>query len=336
MYKKDLLKNAFAHIEPSADFVSRTLDKLEAETEYGRIRRPWRLKSSCTLILCLGVLLVLPLAAVVPSLSGQRLPLSPAGYATELDGCPVPYESLRLPPDDGQDFSEEALASNYTLTDFALGNYTSGLSHAALAVKGTVTAIRFNDYAYDSIDAGLPASHYKHRLRHQERSVVYEVRVEKIFGARPEEAAVQPGDLLIAENRLLNMAAASLTDPAGRIQAGHQYILTVGKGCRHLISGWPSAYTFEGDYVAESPYFLTNSHTPPIQLTQDGGYLFFARTDAVRPAGWLDLLTDNTVRVVMPAETDPLYKEHMYLRAGPAFEDDFQRLVDQNFATQTK
>ena len=120
MYKKDLLTNAFTRIEPSADFVSRTLDRLEDETEYGRIRRPWRLKSGCTLILCLSVLLVLPLAAVVPSLSGQRLPLSPAGYVPELDGCPVPYESLQLPPDDGQDFSEEALASNYTLTDFAL------------------------------------------------------------------------------------------------------------------------------------------------------------------------------------------------------------------------
>ena len=340
MYKKNSLENAFSHIEPSPDFVSRTLDRLEAETEYGRTSRPWRSKGRRALVLCLNVLLVLLLAGVVPSLSGRLLFAPPAdsaaGPVLTLDGLPVPYASLRLPPDDGLDFSEEALASSYTLTDFALGDYTSDLSYTALAVKGTVTAIRFNHYAYASTDADLPASDGEHRLRYQESCVVYEIRVEKVYGARQEEAAIRPGDLLITENRLLGMTAASLTDPVGRIQVGHRYILAVGKGHGRLTVGWTPSRTLEGDYIMESPYFLTHLHTPPIQLTLDGGYLFFARTDTARPAGWLDLLNEDTVRVLMPDETDALYKERMYLRAGPAFEDDFQRLVNQNLPARSE
>jgi len=123
--------------------------------------------------------------------------------------------------------------------------------------------------------------------------------------------------------------------------------LTVSRGSGDLISPGDRAQydAVIGDTTAESPYFMMFTFTPQIELTLDGGYLFYANenVDVEKPqagigSGWVGLVNDETVRVILDGESgaltpddcnDALYRDYMRLRADSAFEADFQNLVDQ-------
>lgn len=265
-----------------------------------------------------------------------------------LDGNPVLYSSLKFAESAAVD--RPADLTGGALTDMAMpGNYALYWpGEADLVVKATVMEVRFNRYP---VKFQVKKEDYKAFLTDEENqfieqtifTIVHEIRIDRVYYA-DGGSPVQPSDLLVIENSLQYQDPDS---PGSGLQPDHQYILTVSRGDGDLVSPGDRAQydAVIGNTTAESPCFMMFTFTPQIELTLDGGYLFYANEDvkAEKPqegigSGWVGLINDETVRVILDGQTgalnpddssDALYRDNMRLRADSTFEADFQNLVDQ-------
>lgn len=320
------LRTAFTYIQPSPDFEDRTLARLRKSGRgKGHMIRNVLISGGITAAACLAVvctLIFVPwhgLWAGGPAHTATSA-VTTSGVTTSAllqhDGNCVYYEELGLPPDDALDFSGETFgAETYSVVCKMAPDHTRSLGESSLVVTGTIEGVRCKHYYYD--EAAALQSEPEQRLQYQVDTIVYDIRVEKIFGAREEAAHIQTGDVIVTENQLIGMVDAAMAQANQRMQQGHQYIIMIAKGDDHLISD-------KGIVTKESPYYVAGdlAALPLIELTPSGDCLFNA-------LGWGELLTADAVPVVMPESVERLPEEGMYLRTGDAFAADLQRLVDE-------
>ena len=330
----DKLQNAFAHIEPSGDFANRTLDRMDTgRPENIAVSKRRLAVLGLATIFCLTVAVGLPFllnarraAVIAPGASQSIVSRWPRPTG------PVAFADLDLPPADGLDFSDETFGpGSYVIMCGMSPYYTKDMTGAELAIKGRVEKVRFNHYECDEKGQSASMDFNDPNIRLQDDTLVYEIRVQKVFGARQSAADVRAGDLITTENLLYSIQASELAQSYRRMQEGHEYILMIGKQSIQ-VSNEQGGLTHNRFFTKESPYFLSGSleTLPMIELTRDGGYLFFAGDTSEEAFGWSDLLSEDTVHVNMPDAADLILQEHMHLRYGPGFEEDFQKLVDRN------
>ena len=170
--------------------------------------------------------------------------------------------------------------------------------------------IRFKDYTY-VIESGEDQSEETQAAR---QSVIYEVRVDKIYNSSLPFSA---DETILIENDLYSYT--SLASSVEKLNINRQYILA-------LYENEGEVYVeAETENVGNTEKFESNlsvlyPFTPQIEITKDGQYLF--------PDHWKALLNDKTKTVIMDGEEGFGYYGEMKLREDPAFEDDFQKVVD--------
>ena len=221
-----------------------------------------------------------------------------------LDGSPVPYSSLHFGYTEAVTYPD---IIDQTPSMDIVAFSEEMLAQSQLVVIATVKDVRFNQYFT-----------YTH-------TAVYTLRINRIFYS---ELDVSEGETFMVEQMLYG---GTMSDSEFGLQPGGRYILPI---CAD--DGIIAEYDIdETRYTAakESGYTLVYPFQPMIELTSDGGYLFFAQynTDGIG-LGWTSLINADTVDVVMDvdtaSDTDSLI-DSMKLRADTQFEHDFQALVDQ-------
>lgn len=317
--RNECLDRAFGGIRPSAGFAealeARLREKRRAAARGRRIRRPVLAAAACGVFLCASLFL-LPKEEVSPPPAAS----DGAGSAAVLTG-PVDYADLQLPPDDGLELEGEAGTYPTGDADILLGNAVTGLAGCTALVRGTVEQVRVNRYVFQP----------EGEVRWRDDAIVYEIRVEYVYGARGDLAELQAGDSLVLENLMYTLTSASLEGYAQRMQAGHTYVIPVRQEPTQIWAPGMSEMILDDSLRKESPYCVRNPILPPVERTLDNCYLFFGKWMRGEAVGWYDLIGEDTVHVIMPEEADPAFKENMYLRPGAAFDANLQRLADQYF-----
>lgn len=366
MNKSDY-KSAFSKIQPSDSFNERTIAYLKqnmkvsvAKTHSSSKALKYALAGtalvSCLVIAVMllpGVMLMVKTQPTTQSVPMQQSNLSESfttqitgqttSQATEstqlgLDGKPVLFSSLKFAASDPMDWPDNFSSG---LTDrLMLGNYaTCWASNTELVVKATVQVVRFNQYP---LKFKVKKEDYKSFLTEKEneymlktiQTVVYEIRIDHVYYA-DSSSLVKAGDRLVIENSLEFL---DRDYPQISLEKSHQYILSVNHDTGELVA--PAERTqydaVIGDTTAESSYYMQFLDTPQIEITQDGSYLFYAGLTVQSQvpiksvgSGWVDLINDKTVQVIMDADTNFLYKNQMKLRTDKLFETEFQTLVDK-------
>jgi len=370
-------RSAVAPIQPSQDFYTKTISYLQrAQSERKQMKSRRRLFrpavwTGAAALVCLTIAIMFfsgvpgadkiwtmlrpgaaqtgqhPTSGPTASLVASSSSMSGTSSLC-LDGSPVLYSSLKFAAAAAVDRPADLTGGG--LADMAMpGNYALYWpDSASLVVKATVMEVHFNRYP---VKFQVKKEDYKAFLTDEENqfieqtifTIVHEIRIDRVYYA-DGSGPVQPGDLLVIENSL------QYQDPDGPgsgLQPDHQYILTVSRGSGDLVSPADRAQydAVIGQTTAESPYFMMFTFTPQIELTLDGGYLFYANEDVKvsKPqagigSGWVGLINDETVRVILDGQTgalnpddssNALYRDNMRLRADSDFEADFQNLVNQ-------
>ena len=257
---------------------------------------------------------------------------------TGLDGKSILFSSLKFAVSDPIDWPDDV--SHGILDRLMPRNYASGWSkNTDLIIKATVTGVRFNKYSLkfkvkkEDYKAFLTAKENEYMLK-TIQTVVYEVRIDHVYHT-DSDSKVKTGDELVIENSLEYL---DRDYPRIGLLKSHQYILSVNHDTGELVAPAERAQykAVIGNTTAESGYYMQFMDTPQIEITQDGSYLFYAvqtvqsqvPTKGVS-SGWVDLVNEKTVQVIMDSNINDLYKNPMKLRADKSFEIDFQTLVDK-------
>lgn len=244
-----------------------------------------------------------PNAVAVSSLTSDAASAQPAEQRLALGGNPVPYSSLHFGYTADTVYPD---VPNQTQSMCVIAFSEDMLARSELVALTTVEDVRFHDYLS-----------YTH-------TAVYTLRIDKIFYS---ELDVAEGDTFTVEQVLYG---GCLSDSEFGLKPGGRYILPI---CAD--EGIVQEYDIDNEphtAAKESPYSLIYPFQPMIELTADGGYLFFGDRDENGGGfGWKSLVNDETVEVVMDVETasgTDSWVTRMKLRADDRFEDDFEALVD--------
>ncbi len=242
-----------------------------------------------------------PVAIATPegSASAQPTQLPPL----TLDGSPVDYSSLKFAyTGDGNYPGVPDQTAQMCVIAFS----EEMLKRSALVAGVTVEDVRFLDY-------------FDHT-----HSALFTLRLDKIYYTSLD---VSEGDTFTVEQVLYG---GCLADSEFSLKPGGRYILPI---CAD--EGIIAEYDIDNvahTAAKQSAYSLIYPFQPMIELTADGGALFFGERDADGSGfGWKSLVDENTVEVVMDVETASgadSWITRMKLRADAGFEDDFQALVD--------
>lgn len=238
-----------------------------------------------------------------------------------LGDSPVQYSDLKLVRA-GEVIVPEGVTFTGVLDVMAPGKFTEDLNECGLAVKATVLCHWSNSYDYSIIDCGVPEDSFKRNVNNTAHTIVYSLRIDKVYYAR-EGVDVREGDVIRVENTLIGNYMDEA--PFAGLKDGGQYILPIGTD-GELWEATPSKnQSVTGNTALETNYYLwMRTDIPQIELTEDGGYVFFASSTQ----GWCELINDCTVDVMMDEKKNSMYKDSMKLRADDAFEADFEALVD--------
>jgi len=220
-----------------------------------------------------------------------------------LDGSPVAYSSLQFGYTGEVQYPH---VPDQTGQMCILAFSEEMLAQSQLVVRATVEDVQFRQYF-----------RYTH-------TALYTLRIDKVFYS---ELNVSAGDTFMVEQVLYG---GTLSDSEFSLKPGGRYILPI---CTD--AGIVQEYDVSENVqtaTKESKYTLVYPFQPMIELTSDGGYLFFGERRADGSGfGWKSLVGGETVEIIMDVETvsgADSWIDRMKLRADDQFEDDFQALVD--------
>ncbi len=349
-------KDAFSFVRPSESFMEQTRLRIREQIGTARPKSKWTnwqipaALMACAITALLVTILTKPVGFPTETSPPESTRATTATTQTGvrqlvLDGSPVQLSELVFAPGAAIRLPDRLDIGQSMVDSIAPRNYVSDLSDSAnLIVKATVIDVRFNAYP---LKLQVREEDYKAFLTEEENqyqlmtvhSVIHRIRIDKIYYAG--ESEIKAGDELVLENII---EASDVGSPGSILKTCHQYILPITQTDGSVLSE-----ALHSDYEAvigatdtESKHALLFTRTPQIELTLNGGVIFFARRDmpgVEQGAGWVDLINDNTVPVEIDIPLNPfelyeseeaswLYRDHMKLRADKAFEGDFQDLVD--------
>ena len=354
--------NAFSHIETSDAFRKKLIAQLQqSQEEQGMpvksveqpLIRSWQRKKVFTSACLATVLLLIILAVGIPRMLPATVPadssFTSASSATPSStGSQTTGQSTATRPTslDDQAYSQLLLATADPIklpaallgpdltSRMSPGNYVVSMQDRAdLVVKATISNVQMKEYPIkflvkpEDYKAFMTAEENKYRFRTY-YTVVYEARIDQVLF---DSEFGQPiaGEPLIIEQILYPMDSY---DDYLLPRVGRQYILPlIRRESLDLISSDEHAQydAVYNDHMLESRIALLFDQTPQIECTQDGNIIFFAdptfttSLKGEKPGiGWIELLDNQSSKIVMPDETSPLYRDSMWIRSGLAFEKE--------------
>lgn len=317
MMNKELCKRTIQYINPGENFTDRTMAYLRREQEQARrcVKRVRIAVAGLAAVACIAVAVFVlpgllrgapeeqPSPVAISTPTNDTVSTQPTATQLVLDGSPVPYSSLNFDYTEGMQYPDVA---DQTQSMCLMAFRESMLEQSQLVALATVEDVRFNQY-FRNIHTAL-----------------YTLHVDKVFYS---ELDVAEGDTFTVEQVLYG---GTLSDSEFSLKPGGRYILPI-----YADPGVVKEYDFSENVqtaAKESRYTLVYPFQPMIELTSDGGYLFFGERDAHGSGfGWKSLVSEDTVEVVMDVETASgadSWIDRMKLRADDRFEDDFQALVN--------
>ncbi len=331
---KEICMRAISHINPSDDFIERTiiyLNKTISETKKENHKVQRVLGGSAIAVACITILFfaihnLFRTSSIPNSVSPMKTELNnsailntemPSVFQSE-EPSAVYYSDLKFPST--KDIQLPQIGE--TETDIQIGSFSDEIKkYSSLIIKGTVTNIRFNKYDYVEIDKSVPDDSFKHSVEHHAQTIVYEIQVDRIY-YKQKDLNIGEGQQIIIENNLYNKT--SLEDSVIRLNIGNQYIIPMSTRDNLEISISDDNFIYEGTHSFESLYYLTFGFTPQIHLTEDGKYVFYAGKNV----GWHELLNENAIPLIMNNDNN-IYQNNMYLRDDENFESEFQSIVNR-------
>ncbi len=188
--------------------------------------------------------------------------------------------------------------------------YEESVSDAVAVIEGRVKDVRIKHYDfatdYDKFKEGG-------KTIHRWSTVIYEIEVKKIYKG---ELGI---DTIIIEDTIL-------FDQMFYLKSGHRYVIPIAHAYEEVAHGLWQGNVIEGSEKRESIYHSIYPYMPPIELTEDGYYLF--------PDTWPTLASSEAaVKVTMdiPFDADhAFFNDKMMLIDSVNFEKLFIQILEEN------